>query len=96
MIDTPSGPRTTTDSETGAVGEPPDRLAVSVNEAARLLGISRDLAYDLVARGEIPAIRLGRRLVVARRTLQHLLAGQAVTAGDRPAEAGPAASAEAS
>lgn len=54
----------------------PDRLAVSVNEAARLLGVSRDLVYDLVARGELPAIRLGRRLVVARRSIQELLAGQ--------------------
>lgn len=93
MIDTPSEPRTASDPQPG-VGEPPERLAVSVNEAARLLGISRDLAYDLVARGEIPAIRLGRRLVVARRALQHLLAGQAVTAGDPPVD--PAASAEAS
>lgn len=59
---------------------------MSVNEAARLLGISRDLAYDLVARGEIPAIRLGRRLVVARRSLQQLLAGQTVTPGDAPVE----------
>ena len=47
-----------------------DRLALSVEEAAKLLGISRDLAYDLVARGELPALRLGRRVVVPRRALE--------------------------
>ena len=42
------------------------RLALSVTEAAALLGISRALAYELVARGELPSIRLGRRLVVPK------------------------------
>jgi excisionase family DNA binding protein len=50
-----------------------DRLALSVEEAGALLGISRDLAYDLVARGELPAVRLGRRLVVPRRSLENIL-----------------------
>ncbi len=39
---------------------------MSVEEAARRLGIGRTLAYELSARGELPgAIRLGRRYVVA-------------------------------
>lgn len=50
-----------------------DRLAVSVEEAARLLGISRDLAYDLVRRSELPSVRLGRRIVVPRAQLAVLL-----------------------
>lgn len=50
-----------------------DRLAVSVDEAARLLDISRDLAYDLIRRGELPAVKLGRRIVVPRRQLEVLL-----------------------
>lgn len=49
-------------------------LALSVEEAARLLGISRTLAYESVARGELPAVRLGRRIVVPRRALELLLA----------------------
>ena len=44
----------------------PVRLALSVTEAAELLGISRALAYELVARGELPSVRLGRRVVVPR------------------------------
>lgn len=50
-----------------------DRLAVSVDEAARLLDISRDLAYDLIRRGELPAVKLGRRIVVPRHQLEILM-----------------------
>jgi len=50
-----------------------DRLVFTVEEAAYLLNISRALAYDLVARGEIPSIRLGRRIAVPRKQLEILL-----------------------
>jgi excisionase family DNA binding protein len=49
------------------------RLTISVEEAGRLLGISRGLAYELVNRGDIPSVRLGRRIVVPRRALDRLL-----------------------
>ena len=41
-----------------------ERLVLTVSEAAVLLGISRAFAYELVARGELPVIRLGRRRLV--------------------------------
>lgn len=41
-----------------------DRLTVTVEEAASLLSLGRTAAYEAVRRGEIPARRLGRRLVV--------------------------------
>lgn len=50
-----------------------ERLAISVEEAGMLLGISRDLAYDLVSRNELPSVRLGRRVVVPRRALEDML-----------------------
>ena len=50
-----------------------EKLALSVEEAGALLGISRDLAYDLVARRELPSVRLGRRIVVPRRALEETL-----------------------
>jgi excisionase family DNA binding protein len=50
-----------------------ERLALSIEEAGALLGISRDLAYDLVARRELPSVRLGRRLVVPRLALEAAL-----------------------
>lgn len=58
-------------------------LVMTVEEAAELLGISRGLAYELVRRRELPAIRLGRRLVVPRRKLLALIDGDEVGAGVR-------------
>ena len=54
----------------------PKRMVLSVAEAAEVLGISRSLAYDLVARGELPARRFGGRIVVLLRPLQRLLDGE--------------------
>ena len=42
--------------------EPP--LTMSVEEAGRLLGISRKSAYKAAASGELPTVRFGRRLLV--------------------------------
>ncbi|MGH9063524.1 MAG: helix-turn-helix domain-containing protein [Acidimicrobiales bacterium] len=46
---------------------------LSVEEAGRLLGISRALAYQLVARHRLPHLRLGRRIVVPVAALRALL-----------------------
>lgn len=54
------------------MNRPKDVLTVS--EAAAALGISRSLAYELVARREIPSLRLGRRIVVPRQVIELLLA----------------------
>ncbi len=48
-------------------------LFLSVDEAAELLGISRDLTYDLVNRGELPASSFGRRKLVPRRAIDLVL-----------------------
>jgi excisionase family DNA binding protein len=50
-----------------------ERLTHTVAETARLLGISRGAAYEGVASGEIPSIRIGRRLLVPRAALSRLL-----------------------
>lgn len=50
-----------------------DRWTVTVEEAAQMLGISRSSAYECVKRGELRALRLGRRLVVPRAVLEDLL-----------------------
>lgn len=55
------------------------RLTLTVEETAKLLGIGRQLAYDRVKAGEIPVIKIGRRLLVPRRALEKLLEqGQAL------------------
>jgi excisionase family DNA binding protein len=37
---------------------------ITIEEAGRILGLSRSAAYRAAARGEIPTLRFGRRLVV--------------------------------
>lgn len=55
------------------------RVTVSVEEAARLLGLGRSAAYEAARRGELPTRRLGRRLLVPVPTLLEWL-GAAVAA----------------
>jgi excisionase family DNA binding protein len=50
-------------------------LVFSVAEAAAILGISKDLAYDLIAAGELPSLHFGRRVVVPRKALLSLVEG---------------------
>ena len=50
------------------------RLTYTVPEVAELLGISRSSAYECVRRGEIPALTLGRRVVIAKAAIDALLA----------------------
>jgi len=50
-----------------------ERLTLTVNEAAHLLGISRGLAYELARCGRLPVIRLGRRILIPRVALEKML-----------------------
>ena len=61
--------------ETGLhVPEPAaERLAYSVDEAARLTGLSRDLLYDEMRRGNLIYIKIGRRRLITRHHLQQFL-----------------------
>lgn len=52
-----------------------ERLTFTITQAAEALGISRSSAYEAVHRGEIPTIRLGRRLLVPKAALERLLEG---------------------
>jgi excisionase family DNA binding protein len=44
-----------------------------VREVAAQLGISRSFAYDLIARGELQAVRVGRRLLVPESAVRHIV-----------------------
>lgn len=59
-----------------------ERLVLTVPEAAGVLGISRAHAYELVARRELPSVRLGRRILVPRRALERLIEGDAGDGAD--------------
>jgi len=44
-------------------------FTLDVKQAAKLLGIGQNSAYEAVKRGEIPTLKIGRRLVVPTATL---------------------------
>jgi excisionase family DNA binding protein len=50
-----------------------ERATLTVSEAARLLGISRNSAYQGIMTGEIPHIKIGRRILVPKVALMKLL-----------------------
>lgn len=52
-------------------------VTMTVDEAAVLLGISRGSAYEAVRQGQIPSIKLGRRVLVPRAKLAELLGEEA-------------------
>lgn len=50
-----------------------ERGTYTVDEAAERLGIGRNAAYEAIKRGELPALRIGRRIVIPRAALERLL-----------------------
>jgi len=64
------------------------RPTLTVEETAKLLGISRGLAFQAVRRGDIPAIRIGRRILVPLAQLQALLNGDGAYAPAAPSAGG--------
>ena len=52
-------------------------LLLTVREAATILRIGKDLAYDLAREGKLPVLRLGRRIVVPRQALLRWIQTQA-------------------
>jgi excisionase family DNA binding protein len=53
--------------------DPAERLAYSIDEAARLTGLSRDLLYDEMRRGNLTYVKVGRRRLITRHHLQEFL-----------------------
>lgn len=47
----------------------------SVAEAAKLLRLSRNSTYQAIYHGEIPSIRIGKRILVPRVALEKMLSG---------------------
>jgi excisionase family DNA binding protein len=56
--------------------ETKDKLCLSVAEVSKLLNLSRNATYQACMTGEIPAIRIGRRVLVPTIRLEAMLAGK--------------------
>ena len=50
-----------------------------VEEAARLLRIGRSKLYQLLARGELPVVRIGRSVRIPRRALEEWIAAHTMS-----------------
>ena len=51
-----------------------EKLAVSVNEAAELIGLKRDLTYRLILSGDISSFKVGSRRLVSVEALRDYIA----------------------
>jgi excisionase family DNA binding protein len=47
----------------------------TIDEAAKELGIGRNQTYAVARRGEIPTIRIGKRILVLKAPLKRMLEG---------------------
>lgn len=61
----PGGPTSRTDED-----QVP--LLLSVRQAARLLGVGTTLCWEMIHSGEMPSVRLGRRVLVPRAAIERL------------------------
>ncbi len=62
----------------------PSRATLTVNELARILGVSSRTAAQLIRTDVIPAIRAGRRVLISRAVVDRILAaGHLPLADDR-------------
>ncbi len=58
---------------TSASNRPEGRLAYSVDEAAAITGLSRDLLYDQMRSGNLAYLKIGRRRIITRQQLEAFL-----------------------
>jgi excisionase family DNA binding protein len=55
---------------------PEGRVAYSVEEVRRALGIGRNTIYDMIAMGRIRSVKAGRRTLIPATALEAYLAGE--------------------
>jgi len=52
-----------------------ERLTLTVKEAAKLLGLSRNAVYEAARTGKIPVLKIGRRFLIPRVPFERNLLG---------------------
>jgi excisionase family DNA binding protein len=53
-----------------------EKQTMTIEEAARVLGVGRNKAYEAAHRGEIPTIKIGKRILVLRERSNGCWAGR--------------------
>jgi excisionase family DNA binding protein len=55
-----------------------DRLTLTAREASQLLGLSRTSVYQGISTGEIPHVKVGKRILIPKVALEKLLSEASV------------------
>ena len=50
---------------------------MTVDEVAKFLRIGKNQAYEAIRRGELPVLKIGKRMLIPRKALERLLEGNA-------------------
>lgn len=58
-----------------------EKLTITVEEMANVVGVSRPKAYELIHKEGFPSVRIGRRIVIPIDGLKRWLEEQAVSVG---------------
>ena len=58
-----------------------EKLTITVEEMANVVGVSRPKAYELIHKEGFPTVRIGRRVVIPIDGLKRWLEEQAVSVG---------------
>jgi excisionase family DNA binding protein len=66
-------PTQETQMTTSLVPDPADHPTMQVDSVAKALGLSRVSAYEGVKNGDIPSIRIGRRIVIPTAAVRRML-----------------------
>jgi excisionase family DNA binding protein len=66
-----------------------EKPTLTVEETAELLGVGRNTAYEAVRTGDLPAIRVGRRILVPTQPLLTLIGVTATVALPTTTKQGP-------
>ncbi len=56
------------------------REVLTPEETAKRLRLGRNAVYAALAKGEIPSIRIGRKILVSRAVIDRMVAGEAKAA----------------
>lgn len=62
----------------GKINQESQRLAFSISEAARLIGVSDRHLWRFIRAGELPVVPLGTRVLVRKSDIESFLASRAI------------------
>lgn len=58
-----------------------ERLTYSVREAAQMLGLSKNSVYQAVMKGQVPHVKIGKRILIPKAKLRLLLGDSEIKDG---------------